>query len=131
MLNVKLVTFKGYTKPGGNYIFYTINTRLNLLYTCIDILLLNSLFMFVFGGSCLCFYFNYCYMTHTLLLLPWENGSLFRKWLPKIYKKSTWTKRNQFMKIKHIWYLPFWLILEVFVVNFKFCFNEKDPQTYH
>ena len=87
MLNVKLVTFKGYIKPGWNYTFYTINTRLNLLYTCINILLLNSLFMFVFGSSCLCFYFNYCYMTHTLLLLPWENGSLFRKWLPKINKK--------------------------------------------
>ena len=59
-------------------------------------------------SSCLWFCI-YCFITHTLLLLPWENGSFFRKWLPKIWIK------NQLEPTKLIHEISIFLIFAILI----------------
>ena len=96
--------------------------------------------MFYFSTPCLCSSLEVRVYIFILTIVTWRTHFYYCREKMEVYsgndflkytKKSTWTKRNQFMKIKHIWYLPFWLILEVFVVNFTFCLNQKGKQTYH
>ena len=67
--------------------------------------------LFFLGGSCLFFIL----LHDALLLLPWENGSQFRKWLPKIHKDEFALHNIQF-KVRFVLFFSsnvLWLILKV------------------